>query len=117
MTAKSGDLEVFGTAYALELLGDLSITPDIDTNMPTTTGFFLTETQHPYKLHEAVFELTGDFNYDSFEMTGTYCTADSTDRPACQQTWSYSFQPNETCSNKAQLEGELVQITWNVNLL
>jgi Ankyrin repeat len=108
MTAKSGDLEVFGTAYALELLG-------IDTNMPTITGFFVTETQHPYELHEPVFELTGDFNYDSFEMTGTYCTADNTNRPACQQTWSYSFQPDDTCPNKAQLEGELVQITWNVN--
>jgi Bacterial Ig domain len=115
VTAKSGDLEVFGTAFKLELLGDLTITPDIDTNMPTITGFFVTETQHPYELQDPVFELTGDFNYATFELTGTYCTADNTNRPACQQTWSYAFQPNETCPTKAQLEGDLVQIAWNVN--
>jgi hypothetical protein len=114
-TASIAGLEVFGTAFKLDLLGDLTITPDIDTNMPTITGFFVTETQHPYELHEPVFELTGDFNYATFELTGTYCTADNTNRPACQQTWSYSFQPNQTCPDKAQLEGELVQITWNVN--
>jgi hypothetical protein len=35
----------------------------------------------------------------------------------CQQTWSYSFEPNETwhCPDKTQLQGELVQITQNVN--
>jgi WD40 repeat protein len=114
-TAKTGGLEVFGTAFKLDLLGDLTITPDIDTNMPTITGFFVTETQHPYELQDPVFELTGDFNYATFELTGTYCTADNSTRLPCQQTWSYSFQPNETCPDKAQLEGELVQITWNVN--
>jgi Thrombospondin type 3 repeat len=115
VTVKSGDLEVFGTAYTLELIGDLTITPDIDTNMPTITGCFVTETQHPYELQDPVFELTGDFNYATFELTGTFCTADNTNRPACKQTWSYSFQPNQTCPDKAQLEGEVVQITWNVN--
>jgi hypothetical protein len=114
-TAKTGGLEVFGTAFKLDLLGDLTITPDIDTNMPTISGFFVTETQHPYELHEPVFELTGDFNYATFELTGTYCTADNSTRLPCQQTWSYSFQPNQTCPDKAQLEGELVQVTWNVN--
>jgi Thrombospondin type 3 repeat len=114
-TAKTGDLEVFGTAFKLDLLGDLTITPDIDTNMPTISGFFVTETQHPYELQDPVFELTGDFNYATFELTGTYCTADNSTRLPCQQTWSYSFQPNQTCPDKAQLEGELVQITWNVN--
>jgi Thrombospondin type 3 repeat len=114
-TAKTGDLEVFGTAYKLELLGDLTITPDIDTNMPTISGFFVTETQHPYELQDPVFTLTGDFNYATFELTGTYCTADNSTRLPCQQTWSYSFQPNQTCPDKAQLEGELVQVTWNVN--
>jgi hypothetical protein len=115
VTAKSGGLEVFGTAYTLELLGDLTITPDIDTNMPTISGLFVTETQHPYELQDPVFELTGDFNYATFELTGTYCTADNSTRLPCQQTWSYSFQPNQTCPDKAQLEGELVQVTWNVN--
>jgi hypothetical protein len=115
VTATTDGLEVFGTAFKLELLGDLTITPDVDTNMPTITGFFVTETQHPYELQDPVFELTGDFNYATFELTGTYCTADNINRPACQQTWSYSFQPNDTCPTKAQLEGELVQITWNVN--
>jgi Thrombospondin type 3 repeat len=115
VTAKTGGLEVFGTAYKLELLGDLTITPDIDTNMPTISGFFVTETQHPYELQDPVFELTGDFNYATFELTGTYCTADNSTRLPCQQTWGYSFQPNQTCPDKAQLEGELVQITWNVN--
>jgi hypothetical protein len=114
-TAKTGGLEVFGTAFKLDLLGDLTITPDIDTNMPTISGLFVTETQHPYELQDPVFELTGDFNYATFELTGTYCTADNSTRLACQQTWSYSFQPNQTCPDKAQLEGELVQITWNVN--
>jgi hypothetical protein len=114
-TAKTGGLEVFGTAFKLDLLGDLTITPDIDTNMPTITGFFVTETQHPYELQDPVFELTGDFNYATFELTGTYCTADNSTRLPCQQTWSYSFQPNQTCPDKAQLEGELVQVTWNVN--
>jgi hypothetical protein len=114
-TAKTGGLEVFGTAFKLDLLGDLTITPDIDTNMPTISGFFVTETQHPYELQDPVFELTGDFNYATFELTGTYCTADNSTRLPCQQTWSYSFQPNQTCPDKAQLEGELVQITWNVN--
>jgi hypothetical protein len=114
-TAKTGGLEVFGTAFKLELLGDLTITPDIDTNMPTISGFFVTETQHPYELQDPVFELTGDFNYATFELTGTYCTADNSTRLPCQQTWSYSFQPNQTCPDKAQLEGELVQVTWNVN--
>jgi hypothetical protein len=114
-TASVGGLEVFGAAFKLELLGDLTITPDIDTNMPTISGFFVTETQHPYELQEPVFELTGDFNYATFELTGTYCTADNSTRLPCQQTWSYSFQPNQTCPDKAQLEGELVQVTWNVN--
>jgi Thrombospondin type 3 repeat len=114
-TAKTGGLEVFGTAFKLDLLGDLTITPDIDTNMPTISGFFVTETQHPYELQDPVFELTGDFNYATFQLTGTYCTADNSTRLPCQQTWSYSFQPNQTCPDKAQLEGELVQITWNVN--
>jgi hypothetical protein len=114
-TAKTGGLEVFGTAFKLDLLGDLTITPDIDTNMPTISGFFVTETQHPYELQDPVFALTGDFNYATFELTGTYCTADNSTRLPCQQTWSYSFQPNQTCPDKAQLEGELVQITWNVN--
>jgi hypothetical protein len=114
-TAKTGGLEVFGTAFKLDLLGDLTISPDIDTNMPTISGFFVTETQHPYELQDPVFELTGDFNYATFELTGTYCTADNSTRLPCQQTWSYSFQPNQTCPDKAQLEGELVQITWNVN--
>jgi hypothetical protein len=114
-TAKTGGLEVFGTAFKLDLLGDLTITPDIDTNMPTISGFFVTETQHPYELQDPVFELTGDFNYATFELTGTYCTADNSTRLPCQQTWSYSFQPNQTCPDKAQLEGELVQVTWNVN--
>jgi hypothetical protein len=114
-TAKTGGLEVFSTAFKLELLGDLTITPDIDTNMPTISGFFVTETQHPYELQDPVFALTGDFNYATFELTGTYCTADNSTRLPCQQTWSYSFQPNQTCPDKAQLEGELVQITWNVN--
>jgi Thrombospondin type 3 repeat len=114
-TAKTGGLEVFGTAFKLDLLGDLTITPDIDTNMPTITGFFVTETQHPYELQDPVFVLTGDFNYATFELTGTYCTADNSTRLPCQQTWSYSFQPNQTCPDKAQLEGELVQVTWNVN--
>jgi Thrombospondin type 3 repeat len=114
-TAKTGGLEVFGTAFKLDLLGDLTITPDIDTNMPTITGFFVTETQHPYELQDPVFALTGDFNHATFELTGTYCTADNSTRLPCQQTWSYSFQPNQTCPDKAQLEGELVQITWNVN--
>jgi hypothetical protein len=114
-TAKTGGLEVFGTAFKLDLLGDLTITPDIDTNMPTISGFFVTETQHPYELQDPVFALTGDFNYATFELTGTYCTADNSTRLPCQQTWSYSFQPNQTCPDKAQLEGELVQVTWNVN--
>jgi Thrombospondin type 3 repeat len=114
-TAKTGGLEVFGTAFKLYLLGDLTITPDIDTNMPTITGFFVTETQHPYELQGPVFALTGDFNYATFELTGTYCTVDNSTRLPCQQTWSYSFQPNQTCPDKAHLEGELVQITWNVN--
>jgi hypothetical protein len=114
-TAKTGGLEAFGTAFKLDLLGDLTITPDIDTNMPTISGFFVTETQHPYELQDPVFALTGDFNYATFELTGTYCTADNSTRLPCQQTWSYSFQPNQTCPDKAQLEGELVQITWNVN--
>jgi Thrombospondin type 3 repeat len=114
-TAKTGGLEVFGTAFKLDLLGDLTITPDIDTNMPTISGFFVTETQHPYELQDPVFALTGDFNYATFELTGTYCTADNSTRLPCQQTWSYSFQPNQTCPDKAQLEGELIQITWNVN--
>jgi Reprolysin (M12B) family zinc metalloprotease/Disintegrin/Thrombospondin type 1 domain/Reprolysin family propeptide len=114
-TVKTGVLEVFGTALKLDLLGDLTITPDIDTNMPTISGFFVTETQYPYELQDPVFELTGDFNYATFELTGTYCTADNSTRLPCQQTWSYSFQPNQTCPDKAQLEGELVQITWNVN--
>jgi Thrombospondin type 3 repeat len=114
-TAKTGGLEVFGTAFKLDLLGDLTITPDIDTNMPTISGFFVTETQHPYELQDPVFELTGDFNYATFELTGTLCTADNSTRLPCQQTWSYSFQPNQTCPDKAQLEGELVQVTWNVN--
>jgi hypothetical protein len=114
-TAKTGGLEVFGTAFKLELLGDLTITPDIDTNMPTITGFFVTETQHPYELQDPVFQLTGDFNYATFELTGTYCTADNSTRLPCLQTWSYSFQPNKTCPIKSQLEGELVQVTWNVN--
>jgi hypothetical protein len=114
-TASVGGLEVFGTAFKLDLLGDLTITPDIDTNMPTISGFFVTETQHPYELQDPVFELTGDFNYPTFELTGTYCTADNSTRLPCQQTWSYSFQPNQTCPDKAQLEGELVQVTWNVN--
>jgi LCCL domain len=114
-TAKTGGLEVFGTAFKLDLLGDLTITPDIDTNMPTISGFFVTETQHPYELQDPVFALTGDFNYATFELTGTYCTADNSTRLPCQQTWSYSFQPNQTCPDKAQLEGELVQVTWSVN--
>jgi hypothetical protein len=114
-TAKTGGLEVFGTAFKLDLLGDLTIIPDIDTNMPTISGFFVTETQHPYELQDPVFALTGDFNYATFELTGTYCTADNSTRLPCQQTWSYSFQPNQTCPDKAQLEGELVQVTWNVN--
>jgi hypothetical protein len=114
-TAKTGGLEVFGTAFKLDLLGDLTITPDIDTNMPTISGFFVTETQHPYELQDPVFALTGDFNYATFELTGSYCTADNSTRLPCQQTWSYSFQPNQTCPDKAQLEGELVQVTWNVN--
>jgi Thrombospondin type 3 repeat len=114
-TAKTGGLEVFGTAFKLDLLGDLTITPDIDTNMPTISGFFVTETQHPYELQDPVFALTGDFNYATFELTGTYCTANNSTRLPCQQTWSYSFQPNQTCPDKAQLEGELVQVTWNVN--
>jgi Thrombospondin type 3 repeat len=114
-TAKTGGLEVFGTAFKLDLLGDLTITPDIDTNMPTISGFFVTETQHPYELQDPVFALTGDFNYATFELTGTYCAADNSTRLPCQQTWSYSFQPNQTCPDKAQLEGELVQVTWNVN--
>jgi Thrombospondin type 3 repeat len=75
VTTKSGDLEVFGTAYTLELLGDLTITPDnTDTN--------------------ATFELTG---------TMSYCTSDNSNRLACQQTWSYSFQSNETYPTTAQL--------------
>jgi Thrombospondin type 3 repeat len=114
-TAKVNGIEVFGAAFKLDLLGDLTITPDIDTNMPTITGFFVTETQHPYELQDPVFALTGDFNYATFELTGTYCTADNSTRLPCQQTWSYSFQPNQTCPDKAQLEGELVQVTWNVN--
>jgi hypothetical protein len=84
-------------------------------NMPTISGFFVTETQHPYELQDPVFALTGDFNYATFELTGTYCTADNSTRLPCQQTWSCSFQPNQTCADKAQLEGELVQVTWNVN--
>jgi hypothetical protein len=31
-TAKTGGLELFGTAFKLDLLGDLTITPDIDTD-------------------------------------------------------------------------------------
>jgi FG-GAP repeat len=115
ITAAVNGLEIFGSAFKLDVLGDLTITPDLDTNMPTITGYFVTETQHPYELQEPQVQLSGDFDFATWTLTGTYCTADNTNRPACQQTWSYSFQPNQTCPDKAQLEDELVQVSWRVN--
>jgi hypothetical protein len=115
VTANITGLQVFGTALALDLLGDLTVAPNIDTNMPAISGEFITSVQYPYELQEPVVVLNGDFNESTWVLTGTYCTADPQSPQECQQTWSYSFEPNEACPTKSQLEGELVTVAWNVN--
>jgi hypothetical protein len=118
VTATSDDIEVVGTVYQLQLLGDLTIDPDIDTGIPTVTGVFVTSTQWPYQLEADTFPpgLSADINASTWTVNRTVCNLTETDnlpanRPPCQQEWYFSFQTNKACGEKNQLTGD--QITLN----
>jgi hypothetical protein len=108
-------MEVFGAAFTLSLLGDVTVAPNIDTNLATVSGVFVTETQHPYELHVDSVQVSAELNSSSFEISSETCTANNATRLPCQQEWQWSVDVNVPCNTKQSISGDQINITFRVN--
>jgi hypothetical protein len=115
VSASTSGLEVFGAAVSLELLGDLTITPDIDTSIATVSGQFVTSVQHPYELQFESASLSDELDSDTFGASSARCTANNATRLPCQQKWDFSVDVAIQCNDKTTLDNDVVNVTFRVN--
>jgi len=98
-TATVTGLQVFGTAYTLNLLGDLKVTVTDnfanDADIPytyTVSGTVVTSVQWPYRLENSDGDSHANFDNQNFAITGDqYCDAVGDNNTACTQEWDFSF--------------------------
>jgi hypothetical protein len=115
VTATVDDLEVFGNVFSLQLLGDLTVTPDIDSDIAQVSGSFVTSVQYPYMLEYVSAVLSSELNDASFTLSEPSCTADNTDRTPCDQTWDFVTNVSVTCADGKRSLDDWVNITFSVN--
>jgi hypothetical protein len=116
VTARTSGLEVFGNAFTLDLLGDLTIDFDIDTFVTTVSGAFVTSVQHPYELEFESASVDGEFDASSFSVSHPSCVADNSTRLPCQQTWDFSVNVSVSCEDgKRELDGDWLNLTFSLN--
>jgi hypothetical protein len=118
VTAIASGLEVFGEIFALHLLGDITLTPDIDTGLAFVQGIFVTDSNHPYMLEFQDIDANSTvFNVSTFETTNETCTADNTfPHDACQQKWNFSMTTAMSCHDidYAPINQAFINMTFNV---
>jgi hypothetical protein len=99
-TATVTGLQVFGTAYTLDLLGDLKVTVtdnfasggETTPYLYTVSGTVVTSVQWPYRLENSEDSAHPHFNKQDFTaVADTYCDGEADNNTACTQEWDFSF--------------------------
>jgi VCBS repeat-containing protein len=123
-TATVDNLQVYGTAFVLDLLGDMviDISPADQSSsydyVYTVTGRLVTSTQYPYRLEELSHSIdTALFNSSTWStQVDSYCDVNDFGE-VCQQEWTFAVELNSdiACISQDALQGELVNISFTVN--
>jgi FG-GAP repeat len=121
-TATVTGLQVFGTAYTLNLLGDLKVTvTDNFGNNPsipyvyTVSGTVVTSVQWPYRLELSEDSAHEHFNSQDFTaVANTYCDAEADNNTACTQEWDFSFniETDVACVENTGIESLTNEWVW-----
>lgn len=127
-TATVTGLQVFGTAYTLNLLGNLkvAVTDNFanDPNTPylyTVSGTVVTSVQWPYRLELSADSAHAHFDSQDFTaVANTYCDAEADNNTACTQEWDFSFDilPSVACVEETgitALTDEWIWMQFTVN--
>jgi hypothetical protein len=119
VTGTVGDLQVYGAAYALSLLGDLVVDPNFDTGVVSVSGSFATSIQHPYMLEYLSSELDSVFNVSTFNIIHDSCIADNTDpHDPCEQVWNFTVLSSVNCQDvptPTGFDSDQINITFSPN--
>jgi VCBS repeat-containing protein len=123
VTAVVDSIDVYGTAFVLDLLGDMQV--DISATADPTSNYdydyivngqLVTSTQYPYHMEGPVYSFDTDvFNASTWSMSpDTYCANNA---PECVQTWSFSvnLRSDVACISRTELTNDLINITFQVN--